>query len=130
MKIIGHALHTQFHTQETFQPGSDGNRTLLIARARLPKTGIGLQQVLVGAGKITQAWTADLLLSFNQEGHPTWQRSMHLAPGPNGPQTRNQVALVIGHPTSIQTTVLDGCLERWHAPGFHRLSRLDIVVVV
>src|SRR5947209_16636439 len=99
MKIIGNALHTQFHAQETFQPGSDGNRTLLIPRARLPETGVRLQQVLVGAGKLTQAWAADLLLSFNQEGHPTWQRSMHVAPGPHGPQTRNQVALVTGHDT-------------------------------
>src|SRR6266568_3778954 len=130
MKIIGNALHTQFHTQETFQPGSDGNRTLLIPRARLPETGISLQHVLVGAGKITQAWAADLLLSFNQEAHPTWQRSMRLAPGPHGPKARNQVALVIGNTTSIQTTIPDGCLERWRAPGLQRLRRLDIVVVV
>src|SRR5437588_8248250 len=130
MKIIGHALYTQFHTQETFQPGSDGNRTLLIPRARLPETGISLQQVLVGAGKITQAWAADLLLSFYQEGHTTWQRSMHLAPGPHGPKARNQVALVIGHTTSIKTTIPDGCLERWHAPGLQRLRRLGIIVVV
>src|SRR6266566_6597233 len=130
MKIIGNALHTQFHTQETFQPGSDGNRTLLITRACLPETGISLQQVLVGTGKITQAWASDLLLSFKQEGHPTWQRFMHLAPGPHGPKTRNQVALVIGHTTSIKTTIPDGCLERWHAPGLQRLRRLDIVVVV
>src|SRR5438477_6013055 len=130
MKIIGNALHTQFHTQETLQPGSDGNRTLLIPRARLPETGISLQQVLVGAGKLTQAWAADLLLSFYQEGHPTRQRSMHLAPGPHSPQTCNQVALVIGHTTSIKTTIPDGCLERWHAPGLQRLRRLGIVVVV
>src|ERR1700726_435932 len=130
MKIIGNALHSQFHTHYTFQPGSDSNRTLLIARARLPETGISLQQVLVGAGKIPQAWAADLLLSLDQEGHTTWQRSMHLAPGLHGPQTRNQVALVIGHTTSIKTTIPDGCLERWRAPGFQRLRRLDIVGVV
>src|SRR5712692_7944058 len=130
MKIISNALHTQFHTQETFQPGSDSNRTLLIPRARLPETGISLQQVLVGAGKITQAWAPDLLLSFNQEGHTTWQSSMHLAPGPHSPKARNQVALVIGHTTSIKTTIPDGCLERWHTPGLQRLRRLDIVVVV
>src|SRR2546423_10616775 len=130
MKIIGNALHTHFYTQLTFQPGSDGNRTLLIPRARLPETGISLQQVLVSAGKITQAWAADLLLSFNQEGHPTWQRSMHLAPGPHGPKARNQVALVIGHTTSIKTTIPDGCLKWWHAPGLQRLRRLGIVVVV
>ncbi len=85
MKIIGNALHTQFHTQETFQPGSDGKSTLLIACTRLPETGIRLQQILVGAGKITHAWAADLLLSFHQEGHTIWQRSMHLAPGPHSP---------------------------------------------
>src|SRR5205809_212021 len=46
------------------------------------------------------------------------------------PQTCNQVALVIGHTTSIQTTIPDGCLERWYAPGLQRLRRLGIVVVV
>src|SRR5579872_858342 len=130
MQIISHALHTQFHTQDTFQPGSKSNSALLIARARLPETGISLQQVLVSAGKISQVWAADLLLSLNQEGHATWQRSMYLAPGPHSPQARNQVALVIGHATGIQTAILDGCLERWYAPGLQRLRRLGIVVVV
>src|SRR5436853_41170 len=53
MKIIGNTLHAQFHTQDAFQPGGDGDRTLLIAGASLPETGIGLQHILVGTSEVS-----------------------------------------------------------------------------
>src|SRR5947209_12027608 len=55
---------------------------------------------------------------------------MDFAPGSRGPQTSNQVALVVSNATRIETIILNGCIERWHAPGFQGLRWLDIVVVV
>src|SRR5260370_11397782 len=89
-----------------------------------------MQKVLVGASKLTQAGTADLLLSFDQEGHATGQRSMNLSPCPHRPQTCNQIALVVGHPACIDTTIPKSCIERWHAPVLQRLSWLDIELIV
>src|SRR5207248_9232613 len=43
MQIISHALHMQLHTQDTFHPDIDGQRTLLIPRVRLPETGISYE---------------------------------------------------------------------------------------
>ena len=130
MDVDRRAARLQLHVEHAARAEHEDGPTARVEIGRLHEREIAGELRRVAPDVVLDGDAVDLLLALDEELDGQRQLAPDREQRLDGRQSRDEVALVVGHTPGVEAPVTDRRLERRREPLLERVRRLDVVVVV